>query len=127
MMNLNSLLSIRRLIAVISRDDLFDEILPLPVPHSLGAAAVVDRWHNMPPTILRRIELTGAATAGGLPHISEYRQNQLRQCGGSGAFAAALESGCGRREGPSSDRFKAQCDRKSTISNNLNLNHWVPH
>jgi hypothetical protein len=29
------------------------------VPHSLGAAAVIDRWHNQPPTILRRIELAG--------------------------------------------------------------------
>jgi hypothetical protein len=29
------------------------------VPHSLGAAAVVDRWHNQPPTILRGIELVG--------------------------------------------------------------------
>jgi hypothetical protein len=27
--------------------------------HSLGAAAVIDRWHNQPPTILRRIELAG--------------------------------------------------------------------
>jgi hypothetical protein len=50
---------IRRLLAVISRDNLFDSILPLPVPHSLGAAAVIDRWHNQPPTILRRIELAG--------------------------------------------------------------------
>jgi hypothetical protein len=29
------------------------------VAHSLGAAAVIDRWHNQPPTILRRIELAG--------------------------------------------------------------------
>jgi hypothetical protein len=29
------------------------------VPHSLGAAAVIDRWHNHPATILRRIELAG--------------------------------------------------------------------
>jgi hypothetical protein len=49
---------IRRLLAVISRDNLFDRILPLPVPHSLGAAAVVDRWHHRPP-IMRRIELAG--------------------------------------------------------------------
>jgi hypothetical protein len=46
------------ILAVISRDNLFDSILPLPVPHSLGAAAVIDRWHNQP-TILRRIELAG--------------------------------------------------------------------
>ena len=58
---------IRRLLRVISRDNLFDIILPLPVPHSLGAAALgaaathepPPRWHNHPPTILRRIELAG--------------------------------------------------------------------
>jgi hypothetical protein len=52
---------IRRLLRVISKNEFyFDELLPLPVPHSLGAAAVVDRWHNQPPTILRRIELAGS-------------------------------------------------------------------
>ncbi len=53
---------IRRLLRVISRDNLFDTILPLPVPHSLGAAVTNEpplRWHNQPPTILRRIELGG--------------------------------------------------------------------
>ena len=37
---------IKRLLQVISRDNLFDTILPLPVPHSLGAAAV----HETPTT-----------------------------------------------------------------------------
>jgi hypothetical protein len=51
---------IRRLLRVISKNEFyFDELLPIPQPHSLGAAAVVDRWHNQPPAILRRIELTG--------------------------------------------------------------------
>jgi hypothetical protein len=45
----------------------------LAVPHSLGAAAVIDRWHNQPPTILRRIEfgwLHREATPDGLPRNS---------------------------------------------------------
>jgi hypothetical protein len=49
---------IRRLLAAISKNDLFDELLPIPQPRSLGAAAT-PCWHNQPPTILRRIELGG--------------------------------------------------------------------
>jgi hypothetical protein len=37
------------------------------VPHSLSAAAVIDRWHNRPPTILRRIELAGCIER---PHLT---------------------------------------------------------
>jgi hypothetical protein len=39
------------------------------VPHSLGAAAVVDRSHNQPPTILRRIDLAGCI---GKPQLTVY-------------------------------------------------------
>ena len=69
---------IRRLMQTISRDNLFDTILPLPMPRSLGAAATNEpppRRHNQPPTILRRIELAGCVgdvTVYGLPRTSAF-------------------------------------------------------
>jgi DNA-binding CsgD family transcriptional regulator len=42
---------IRRLIAVISRDDLFDDLLPIPRAHSLGAAAAGE---SEPPVVIIR-------------------------------------------------------------------------
>jgi hypothetical protein len=53
---------IRRLLRAISRDNLFDTILPLSVPRSLGAAVTNEpqlRWLNQPPIILRHVELGG--------------------------------------------------------------------
>jgi hypothetical protein len=49
---------VRRLLAAISKADLFDELLPLPQPRSLGAAATSES--KPPVVILRCPQLAGA-------------------------------------------------------------------
>lgn len=50
---------IRRLLRAISKNDLFDELLPIPVPHSLGAAAVNEPGRVV--SLIRCPELAGCA------------------------------------------------------------------
>jgi hypothetical protein len=53
---------IRRLLRAVCHDNLFDELLPLPVPHSLGAAAVHERSvASVPLATLRSPQLYGVS------------------------------------------------------------------
>jgi hypothetical protein len=55
---------IRRLLAAVSKQDLFDEILPMPVAHSLGAAAVNEMPHTVV-ILIRAPQLAGVTSLRG--------------------------------------------------------------